>query len=73
MARRQLAHWTRQRTESQNVWSSSSDRALHVWLRSSPFDTSRTSTRFIDRLLPVFTVVLLAISGLIIGWVLFAP
>jgi hypothetical protein len=73
MARRQLTHWTQQATESQGVWSSSSDRALHVWLRSSPFDTGRTSTRFIDRFLPVITVVLLAISGLTIGWVLFAP
>jgi hypothetical protein len=73
MARRQLAQWTRQATESQNVWSSSSDRALHVWLRSSPVDMGRTSTSLIDRFLPVITVVLLAISGLIMGWVLFVP
>lgn len=73
MARRQLAQWTRQANESQDVWSSSPDRALHVWLRSSPVDMGRRSTSFIDRLLPLITVVLLATSGLIIGWVLFTP
>jgi hypothetical protein len=73
MARRQLAHWTQQATESQDVWSSSSDRALHVWLRSSPVDMGRTSTSLIDRFMPIVMIGILAISGLTVGWVLFAP
>lgn len=73
MARKPQVQWPHRAAESENVWTSSSDGALHVWLRSSPVDMGRRSTSFIDRLLPLITVVLLATSGLIIGWVLFTP
>jgi hypothetical protein len=74
MARRQIVHWPRQSAESQDVWSSSSDRALHVMLHSSLDLGGRLRpSSVLDRLMPFLAIGIPALSGLAIGWVLLAP
>jgi hypothetical protein len=75
MARKQTAQWPRQSAESHDVWSSTSDSALRVILRHSPDQGwSRPGpSNLLDRFLPIAAVVITALSGIIIGWVLFAP
>jgi hypothetical protein len=75
MARKQTAHWPRQSAESRDVWSSTSDRALHVILRHSPdltWNRVRPSN-LVDRFLPTVAMAIVALSGITIGWVLFVP
>jgi hypothetical protein len=74
MARKQIVHWPRQSAESHDVWSSSSDRGLHVILHSSPeLGWRLRPSSVIDRFIPFVALTLLALSGLTIGWVLFVP
>lgn len=73
MARR-ITHWPRQSAESRDVWSSSSDRALHVILHSSlDLGWRLRPSNGVDRFLPLVTITLLSLSGLTIGWFLFVP
>jgi hypothetical protein len=71
---RQIAHWPRQSAESRDVWSSSSDRALHVVMHSS-LDLGWRPSRLsgLDRFMPFLAMAVLALSGLTIGWFLFVP
>jgi hypothetical protein len=75
MARKQITHWPRQSAESHDIWSSTSDSALRVILRQSPdliWNRLRPSN-LVDRFLPAASMSIVALSGIIIGWVLFAP
>jgi hypothetical protein len=74
MARKQIVHWPRQSAESQDVWSSSSDRALHAIVQSSlDLGWRLRPSSGVDRFLPFLTMAVLVLSGLTIGWVLFIP
>lgn len=73
MARKQIVHWPRQSAESQDVWSSSSDRGLHVIMHSSLVGWRLRPSSVLDKIMPILTIVVLALSGLTIGWVLFVP
>jgi hypothetical protein len=74
LARRQIVRWPRYSAESFNVWSSPSDGALGVILRHSPDNIGWNHFRpanFFDRVLPILTMAIVALSGTVIGWVLF--
>lgn len=74
MARKQIVHWPRQTAESQDVWSSSSDRGLHVILHSSlELGWRLRPSSVLDRIMPFLTIAVLALSGLTIGWILLVP
>lgn len=75
MARKELVNWPRQAAESHDVWSSAADGALRMIFRHSPelgWHRARPST-VLDRLLPIASMAIAALSGIIIGWVLFVP
>lgn len=74
MARKQIVTWPPQSARSHDVWSSTSDAALRVILRHSA-DAGWRHVRpanLVDRFLPIVTMAIAAVSGIIIGWVLFA-
>jgi hypothetical protein len=75
MARRELVHWPRQAAESHGVWSSTADGALRIILRHSSDLGWRQAhpSNVMDRLLPIAAMAIAALSGIIIGWVLFVP
>lgn len=75
MARRDLVNWPRQSAESHDIWSSTSDGALRVILRHAPDEGWRhvRPSNLVDRFLPVAAMAIAALSGIIIGWVLFVP
>lgn len=74
MARRTLVNWPRQSAGSHEVWSSPSDGALRVILRCSPdVGWHIRPSNLVDRLMPVAAMAIAALSGIIIGWVLFVP
>ena len=75
MARKELTNWPRQTAGYHDVWSSPSDGALRVILRHSP-DVGWRHVRpsnLLDRFMPVAAMAIAALSGIIIGWVLFVP
>ena len=75
MARKELVNWPHQSAASHDVWSSTSDGALRIVLRQSPdlgWGHIRPSN-WVDGYLPLATMVIAALSGTIIGWVLFVP
>jgi hypothetical protein len=74
MARKQIVRWHPESANVTSVWSSPADGALRVLLRNSAGGfhwRCLGSTNIVDRLLPIAAMATVALSGVIIGWVLF--